>query len=481
MNEPLSRFSRAGALAASAFLLLGGAALGAACGNSDDSSDNGSDGGGGSGTDASSGGGGGGGNDSGTTGGGSDSGTGTGTDGGGGTKADGGGGTRSDGGGGGACGAATLYAGNPTFADPGMRPADGANILTGTPFLYERFQFVTGGILVNDQRAVWRIDTATSLLHAVAGGALTSDPELLAAASPGVACASAHFGSISSTVLDSQGNLFVSDYTNAILKVSNPLNAATCMVSYFAGTAMEVDSPNLDQTDGNSGTADGTGAAAQFLGPQYLTIDSSDNLYVLDHGTAWSIRKITPTGAVTTLARFTVDTYAYGELQFLGGKVYFWARGNDTGDADTANLIAIDPTATTAVQDPPSVLTLHGEDLGGDSASSFETGGITTDGTKLYVEALGQIFSVNVTGTTPVLSAPLAGENDDNWSEQTDLDFATGYDPTAAQTSSSVELLSLDNTQTIGVSSYLSRDSAGNLYFRGNSDDVFVEKIAGCP
>jgi hypothetical protein len=32
-----------------------------------------------------------------------------------------------------------------------------------------------------------------------------------------------------------------------------------------------------------------------------------------------------------------------------------------------------------------------------------------------------------------------------NWSEQTDLDFASG------------------------------------LYFRGNSDDVFVEKIAGCP
>jgi hypothetical protein len=93
MNEPLSRFSRASALAASALLLLGGAATGAACGNSDDSSDNGGDGGGGSGTDASTGGGGGDGgvgtgSDSG--GGGSDSGTGTGTDGSTGTGGEGG-------------------------------------------------------------------------------------------------------------------------------------------------------------------------------------------------------------------------------------------------------------------------------------------------------------------------------------------------------------------------------------------------------
>lgn len=317
----------------------------------------------------------------------------------------------------------------------------------------------------------------------MAGGSLTGNPQLLAGASPGVACGTARFGSLAGSAVDSHGNLFVSDYTNAILKISNPLDATTCTVSYFAGTATQVDTPMLDQSDGNSGTADGTGSAAQFLGPESLTIDASDNLYVLDHATAWSIRKITPGAVVTTLATFTDMTYAYGALQFLKGKVWFWARGNDASSADTANLIAIDPTVTTAVADPASLLTLHGADLGGDSTSGFDVGGITTDGTKLYVEALGQIFTVDVTGATPKLSASLAGQNDSNWSAQGNLDFATGYDPTAMHSAAAVELLALDQTQTqtLSVYSYLSRDTTGDLYFIARSADTYVEKIAGCP
>jgi hypothetical protein len=62
---------------------------------------------------------------------------------------------------------------------------------------------------------------------------------------------------------------------------------------------------------------------------------------------------------------------------------------------------------------------------------SFETGGITTDGTKLYVEALGQIFSIDMSGSTPALNSPLAGENDSTRSERDDLDFASGYNPKA--------------------------------------------------
>jgi hypothetical protein len=44
-----------------------------------------------------------------------------------------------------------------------------------------------------------------------------------------------------------------------------------------------------------------------------------------------------------------------------------------------------------------------------------------------------------------------------------------------------VELLALDDTQTRGVYSYLSRDSSGNLYFTAESNDVYVEKLASCP
>jgi hypothetical protein len=426
----------------------------------------------------------------------SDGGRGGGNDGGstghdGGSPGDDGGSTGDDGGAGdagdsgkpvGTCDTASLFAGNPNFADPSERPSDGDNILTGTPYLYQELHFVSGGeILTNDQLSVWRIDTSTSELHAVAGGPLTGNPELLAGATPGVACGTARFADLLGSAVDSHGNVFVADYANAILEVSNPLDASTCTVSYFAGTATEIDDPSLDQTDGNSGTADGTGSAAQFMGPQFLTIDGSDNLYVLDHGTAWSIRKITPGAAVSTIATFSDGQYAFGELQSLSGKVWFWAHGNDTSGEDTANLIAIDPTATSPVVNPPSVLTLHGADLGGDSSSSFETGGITTDGTKLYVEALGQIFSIDVSGSTPVLSSPLDGENDSTWSEQEDLDFAPGYNPMSSHTAAGVELLALDSTLTWGVYSYLSRDSSNNLYFTADSSDDYVEKIVGCP
>jgi hypothetical protein len=363
------------------------------------------------------------------------------------------------------------------------RPSDGDNILTAAPYRYQQLYFMSGGeILTNDQLSVWRIDTSNSELHAVAGGPLTGNPELLAGAAPGVACDTARFALLDGGAVDSHGNLFVADYANAILKVSNPLDASTCKVSYFAGTATHLATPVLNQSDGNSGTADGTGSAAQFMGPQGLTIDSADNLYVLDNGFG-SIRKITAGAVVSTIATFSGATYAYGELQYLKGKVWFWARGNDACTLDTANLIAVDATATSPVADPTPLLTLHGADLGGDSAAGFDIGGIATDGTKLYVEALGQIFTVDVSGTTPKLSAPLAGQNDANWSTQTapGLDFATGYDPTATQTAASVELLALDQTLSVGVFSYLSRDPSGNLYFTAESGDMYVEKIAGCP
>ncbi len=52
---------------------------------------------------------------------------------------------------------------------------------------------------------------------------------------------------------------------------------------------------------GNAGTADGTGTAARFSNPTGIAIDGSGNLFVADCGGP-TIRKITPAGVVTTLA-----------------------------------------------------------------------------------------------------------------------------------------------------------------------------------
>ena len=84
--------------------------------------------------------------------------------------------------------------------------------------------------------------------------------------------------------VDHAGNGYMSDWNRHIIVKITPDGAA----SIFAGTA---DKP---------GTADGTGAAAQFHTPGAMVIDKADNLYVVDRDNQ-TIRKITPSGTVSTV------------------------------------------------------------------------------------------------------------------------------------------------------------------------------------
>jgi serine/threonine protein kinase, bacterial len=85
-------------------------------------------------------------------------------------------------------------------------------------------------------------------------------------------------------VLDSAGNLYVSDGCNNLIRKITPAG----VVSTFAGS-------------GASGSANGTGTAASFSGPGGIAIDSAGNLYIGDTNNNL-IRKITSAGIVTTLA-----------------------------------------------------------------------------------------------------------------------------------------------------------------------------------
>ncbi|OKS87483.1 NHL domain-containing protein [Mucilaginibacter polytrichastri] len=107
--------------------------------------------------------------------------------------------------------------------------------------------------------------------------------------------ASANFNSPTGLAFDVKGNLYVSDmYNNAIRKITPDGQVTT-----FAG--------------GTYGTStDGVGAAAIFSTPSGLAFDASDNLYVTEvNGNR--IRKITPSGNVTTVAG-SVNGYADGPV-----------------------------------------------------------------------------------------------------------------------------------------------------------------------
>ena len=95
---------------------------------------------------------------------------------------------------------------------------------------------------------------------------------------------SAQFNSPSGVAVDTSGNVYVSDYNNHVVRKIT----STAVVTTFAGS-------------GVVGSANGTGTAAQFYGPESVALDTFGNLYVGEPDNN-KIRKITSSAVVTTFA-----------------------------------------------------------------------------------------------------------------------------------------------------------------------------------
>jgi hypothetical protein len=92
------------------------------------------------------------------------------------------------------------------------------------------------------------------------------------------------FNAPSGVTIDGAGNLYVADAGNDTIRKITPAN----IVSTLAGKA-------------GPGSTDGAGSAAKFSLPIGLALDGAGDIYVADTNNN-TIRKITPSGAVTTLA-----------------------------------------------------------------------------------------------------------------------------------------------------------------------------------
>ena len=184
------------------------------------------------------------------------------------------------------------------------------------------------GIAVDLAGNVYVADQLNSTVRAIAPDGLVST--LAGSASnrggaDGIGSA-ARFNHPSGIVVDRLGNLYVADTGNQTVRKITPDRVVTTL----AGSI------------GASGTIDGLGDNARFNDPAGIAVDTAGNIYIADQRN-WAIRKISPSGQVTTWAgiagvpgaadgsgdgaRFC---FPAGLVVDAGGNVYLADRNNST-------------------------------------------------------------------------------------------------------------------------------------------------------
>jgi sugar lactone lactonase YvrE len=228
----------------------------------------------------------------------------------------------------------------------------------------------------------------------------------------------ARFNMPGGVTVDSAGNVYVADRGSHMLRKITPAGDVTTL----AGSARKF------------GKADGAGAAARFRFPAGITIDGTGNLYVADQGNH-TLRKVTPGGDVTTLAGAAGTA---GSADGTGVAARFNAPGGIAAD-DGGNLYVADRYNQTLRRITPTgdVTTLAGSaSLGGSvdgkaSDARFRMpSGVALDGAgNLYVADLGNQTLRRVTPAeevTTLVGTPRAAGSTDGTGAAARFHFPAG-------------------------------------------------------
>ncbi len=206
----------------------------------------------------------------------------------------------------------------------------------------------------------------------------------------------AKFNNPYGVAVDGIGNIYIADRLNHKIRKITPSGVVTTL----AGSTQ--------------GYADGTGTSAQFNSPYAIESDTSGNLYVADSSNS-KIRKITPSGVVTTFA--TGVSFPIGVAVDVSGNVYVASNGSQIIKISPSGVVAnfagssqtgyADGTGTNAMFSAPRGIAV---DASGNvyvaDQNNRRIRKITSSGVVTTLAGSGAIGSANGTGTEAQFAAP---------------------------------------------------------------------------